>query len=225
MVKLNLGVAYGGLGRDDEAERHFQRALVVAPGMPDPPLYYARWLESKHRLEEAQAQAEAAVRANPRAFFARYLLLKIYSQQKNRQAFDNLMQDSLRLAYNDETARRYLEERANAEKRSEAGAPAPPPSATPPPGSPEALLNLSAKYCNDGDYEPASQWRKRRSSSGPTMRKPTTTWPPATVRWNGGMTPSQAASEAIRLKPDYPLARKNLDWAVTHKQQAQKGGR
>ena len=31
--------------------------------------------------------------------------------------------------------------------------------------------------------------------------------------------------ETIRLKPDYPLARKNLDWAVTHKQQAQKGGR
>jgi hypothetical protein len=35
----------------------------------------------------------------------------------------------------------------------------------------------------------------------------------------------KAASEAIRLKPDYPLARKNLDWAVSHKRQAQKGGR
>jgi hypothetical protein len=34
----------------------------------------------------------------------------------------------------------------------------------------------------------------------------------------------QAASEAFRLKPDYPLVHKNLDWAVTHKQ-AQKGGR
>src|SRR6185369_11730657 len=51
---------------------------------------------------EAQRHAETAIGLNPRAFFVRYLLLKIYSQQKNRPAFDNLMQDSLRLAYNDE---------------------------------------------------------------------------------------------------------------------------
>ena len=41
-------------------------------------------------------------------------------------------------------------------------------------------------------------------------------------RWDDAI---QTASEAIRLKPDYPIARKNLDWAVTHKQQARKGGR
>jgi Flp pilus assembly protein TadD len=225
VVQLNLGVSYDGLGRDGEAERHFRQALAVAPGMPDPPLYYARWLESKHRLEEAQAQAEAAVRANPRAFFARYLLLKIYSQQKNRQAFDNLMQDSLRLAYNDETARRYLEERANAEKRSEAAAPpAPPPSATPPPGSPESLLNLSAKYCNDGDYERCIAMAKKALDLRPGYAEAYNNMAAgysSLERWDDAI---QAASEAIRLKPDYPLARKNLDWAVTHKQ-AQKGGR
>jgi tetratricopeptide (TPR) repeat protein len=29
----------------------------------------------------------------------------------------------------------------------------------------------------------------------------------------------KAAREAIRLKPDYEMAKKNLDWAVAHKQQ------
>jgi lipoprotein NlpI len=38
-------VSYDGMGRDAEAERHFQQALSVAPGMPDPPLYYARLAE------------------------------------------------------------------------------------------------------------------------------------------------------------------------------------
>ncbi|HEV3118214.1 MAG TPA: tetratricopeptide repeat protein, partial [Gemmataceae bacterium] len=225
VVQLNLGVTYDGLRRDAEAERHFRQALSVAPGMPDPPLYYARWLESKHRLAEAQAQAEAAVQANPRAFFARYLLLKIYSQQKNRPAFDNLMQDSLRLAYNDETARRYLQERSNAEKRDAAGAPAPPPSATPPPGSPEALLNLSAKYCNDGDYEHCIATAKKALELRPHYAEAYNNMAAgysSLERWDDAI---QAASEAIRLKPDYPLARKNLDWAVTHKQQAPKGGR
>jgi Flp pilus assembly protein TadD len=220
VVQLNLGVSYDGLGRDGEAERHFRQALSVAPGMPDPPLYYARWLESKHRLEEAQAQAEAAVRANPRAFFARYLLLKIYSQQKNRQAFDNLMQDSLRLAYNDETARRYLEERANAEKRSEAAAPAPPQGPTP-----EALLNLSAKYCHDENYEGCIATAKKAIELRPGYAEAYNNMAAgysSLERWDEAI---KAASEAIRLKPDYPLARKNLDWAVSHKQQAQKGGR
>ena len=54
VVILNLGVAYGALGRGPEAERYFRQALAIAPGQPDPPLYYARWLESKHRLAEAQ---------------------------------------------------------------------------------------------------------------------------------------------------------------------------
>jgi Flp pilus assembly protein TadD len=224
VVQLNLGVSYGGLGRDEDAERHFRQALAVAPGMPDPPLYYARWLESKHRLADAQAQAEAAVQANPRAFFARYLLLKIYSQQRNRPAFDNLMQDSLRLAYNDETARRYLEERANAEKR-EAAAPAPPPNPAAPQGpTPEALLNISAKYCNEGDYQRCIAMAKKALELRPGYAEAYNNMAAgysSLEQWDEAI---KAASEAIRLKPDYPMARKNLDWAVSHKQ-AQKGGR
>jgi Flp pilus assembly protein TadD len=231
VVQLNLGVAYDGLGRDAEAERYFRQALSLAPGAGDPPLYYARWLESKHRLEEARAQAEEAVRANPRAFFARYLLLKIYSQQKNRQAFDNLMQDSLRLAYGNETARRYLEERAEAERREIQKPPAPPNSAqapppvsTPPEGSPEALLNLSARYCNDGNYEGCIAMAKKSLELRPNYAEAYNNMAAgysSLERWDDAI---QAATEALRLKPDYPLARKNLDWAVAHKQ-AQKGGR
>jgi Flp pilus assembly protein TadD len=224
VVQLNLGIAYGGLERDAEAERHFRQALSLAPGAPDPPLYYARWLESRHRLEEAQRMAEASVRANPQAFFARYLLLKIYSQQKNRQAFDNLMQESLRLAYNDETARRFLEERAEAAKHESEAPPAPPGSATPPEGSPEALLNLSAKYCNDGNYEGCIAMAKKALDLRPGYAEAYNNMAAgysSLERWDDAI---QAASEAIRLKPDYPVARKNLDWAVTHKQ-AQKGGK
>jgi len=213
VVQLNLAVAYGGQGRDADAEKHFRIALAMAPGAPDPPLYYARWLESKHRLEEAQPQAEAAVRANPQAFFARYLLLKIYSQQKNRQAFDNLMQDSLRLAYNDETARRYLEERAEAEKK-EAAKPA-----APKPLAPEALLNQSAKYCNDGNYQGCIDTAKQALALRPDYAEAYNNMAAgysSLERWDEAI---KAASEAIRLKPDYPLARKNLDWAVAHKRQ------
>jgi Flp pilus assembly protein TadD len=223
VVQLNLGIAYGGLGRDPEAERHFLQALSLAPGAPDPPLYYARWLDSKHRPGEALAHAQAALQANPRAFFARYLMLKIYSEQRNRPAFDSLMEESLRLAYNDETARHYLEERAAADKQAAAN-PAPPPSREPPPDSPEALLNLSAKDCNQGNYEGCIAKAKKALELRPGYAEAYNNMAAgysSLERWDEAI---QAASEAIRLKPDYPIARKNLDWAVTHKQ-AQKGGR
>jgi len=213
-VEVNLGVAYGGMGRDPEAEQHFRRALIIGSGQPDPPLYYARWLESKHRLVEAQEQAENAIQANPRAFFARYLLLKIYSAQRNRPAFDNLMQDSLRLAYNDETARRYLEERANAEKRE----PPPPAQATPQGPTPEALLNLSAKYCHDANYPACIEMAQKALALRPNYAEAYNNMAAgysSLEKWDEAI---KAAREAIRLKPDYELAKKNLDWAVAHKQ-------
>jgi len=214
VVELNLAVTYGGLNRDAEAEQHFRKALALAPGMPDPPLYYARWLESKHRLPEAQEQAEAAIQANPRAFFARYLLLKIYSAQRNRAAFDNLMQDSLRLAYNDDTARRYLEERATAEKK--AAAAAPPPTSN----SPEAMLNLSAKYCNDRNYQGCIDLAKKALELRPNYAEAYNNMAAgysSLEKWDDAI---KAAREAIRLKPDYELAKKNLEWAVAHKAQS-----
>ena len=225
VIQMNLGVTYSRLGRDAEAEQHFRLALAMAPGAPEPPLYYARWLESVHRLDEARAQAEAAVKANPRAFFARYLLLKIYSQQHDRHAFDSLMEDSLKLAYNDETARRYLEERAAAENRAaEKPPPAPAPAAAPPEGSPEAFLNLSAKQCNEGNYDGCIANAKKALELRPGYAEAYNNMAAGyseLERWDDAI---QAATEALRLKPDYPIARKVLDWAVSHKQQAQKGG-
>jgi tetratricopeptide (TPR) repeat protein len=94
----------------------------------------------------------------------------------------------------------------------------------PPEGSPEALLNLSAKYCNDGDYARCIATAKKVLELRPGYAEAYNNMAAgysSLEKWDEAI---QAASEAIRLKPDYPLARKNLDWAVTHKQ-AQKGGR
>ena len=220
VIQVNLGNTYDGLGNDIEAERHFRRALEVGPGQPDPPLYYARWLESRHRLDEARVMAQAAVALNPRAFFARYLLLKIYSQQKNRPAFDNLMQESLRLAYNDETARKYLEERAEAEKKAAAAPPPPPQKETA-----ESLLNLSAQKCHEHDYQGCVAMAKKALELRPDYPEAYNNMAAGyseLEQWDNAI---QAAEHALRLKPDFPLAKRVLDWAVSHKQETSKGGK
>ena len=46
-VEANLGAAYGALNRNEEAERHFRRAVELAPSLAEPRVFYARWLESR----------------------------------------------------------------------------------------------------------------------------------------------------------------------------------
>jgi tetratricopeptide (TPR) repeat protein len=65
LLEVNLGVVNGALGRDAQAERHFQRAISLGPQDANTHSFYARWLEQKGRRAEALERARAAVALNP----------------------------------------------------------------------------------------------------------------------------------------------------------------
>ena len=216
-IEINLGAAYGGTQNDPAAERNFRQAVAMAPGTAETHVYYGSWLKTKGRLEEAREQLEAAVALytsirqadnslRDQLFFPpRYLLMDVYAAEGNRQAFDRLARETLELAANDETARRYVEERVKAE----GGKPAA--------DSPEALLNVSAKYCNEGKYEECVAAARKALELRPGFAQAYNNMAAAynsTGRWDEAI---QAASEAVRLKPDYEMAKKNLQWALAHK--------
>ena len=122
-----------------EAEQHFQRALELAPNLAEPHIFYGRWLIEKDRLAESQAQLEAAVRTNRLSLPARELLGQVYTREGNRQAATQLLEDTVRVTFNEDVARRYMAELAERQKRARA--------ARYPDGlKPEELVNLSAKY-------------------------------------------------------------------------------
>ena len=79
VLEINLGVANGALRRDVDAERHFQRALALAPADAQPYFYYARWLDERGRTAEALIRARAAVALNPAQPGAQALLAKLQS--------------------------------------------------------------------------------------------------------------------------------------------------
>jgi Flp pilus assembly protein TadD len=76
-LDTNLGVAYGAIRQDAEAERHFQRSLSLAPNLADPRFFYARWLDQVGRTGEAVALLDEAVRLNPALANVRELLARI----------------------------------------------------------------------------------------------------------------------------------------------------
>jgi tetratricopeptide (TPR) repeat protein len=194
-AELNLGIAYGGLGRDEEAAKQFQRAVALAPQQAEPHFYYGRWLKSKGHLGDAQLELESAIRANPAYFAARSLLIEVYAQQRSFAARDRLIEDTLRLSHEDELARRFIQERS----------------------TPEGLLNLSAKYCNAGNYDECLAAAKRSIELRPAYAEAYNNVAAAYIamqKWDEGI---QAAREALRIKPDYEAARSNLEWALEHK--------
>jgi tetratricopeptide (TPR) repeat protein len=207
-LEINLGIANGGLRRDGEAERHFLRALSLAPDQGGPFYYYGRWLNSMGRLSEAVLQLETALRNNRMYFAARYLLLQIYSQRGDRAAVERIALETLQIAPKDETARQYLFGRPVS---------LPPLVAVPTGDSPERLLEFSLQFYRQGRFPECIETARKALQLRPDYAEAYNNIAAAynaMKRWDEGM---QAASEAVRLKPDFQLARNNLAWALQQK--------
>ena len=212
-VEANLGVALGGLDRNDEAEQHFKRALDLAPDLAEPHVFYGRWLMEKGRLPESQAQLEAAIRANRMSLPARELLGQVYTREGNRQAAAQLLEETITLTFNAETAHRYMAELAERARRARA--------ARYPDGlKPDQLVNLSARFCQNRNFEDCLGAAQKALDLRPGYAEAYNNMAAALLamgRWDEGIA---AARQAIQAKPNYTAAKSNLEWGLAEKAKA-----
>jgi tetratricopeptide (TPR) repeat protein len=73
-LHVNLGVLKGAQGKRDEAEHHFREAQKYDARNPVAYYYYARWLASVGRTEEATVLARTALELSPAHIEAKELL-------------------------------------------------------------------------------------------------------------------------------------------------------
>ncbi len=83
-LHVNLGVLKGTRGDATEAERHFRDAQRYDPGNPVSYYYYARWLDSVGRTDEAIALARRALDLSPGHVDAQQLLLSMTQRGRDR---------------------------------------------------------------------------------------------------------------------------------------------
>ena len=81
-LHVNLGVLKGAQGRPADAERHFLEAQQDDPGNPVSYRYYARWLDSVGRTDEAAVNARRAAELSPGDIEAQQLLAAIAASQR-----------------------------------------------------------------------------------------------------------------------------------------------
>lgn len=92
-LHVNLGVAYGATRRPHDAERAFQRARALAPNDWRSHIYYARWLRSQGRIDEARGEAMLAAALNPADEASRTLAAQLSASQPT--AADGFVAQSL----------------------------------------------------------------------------------------------------------------------------------
>ena len=77
-----MGVLKGAQGQAAEAERHFREAQQDDPGNPVSYRYYARWLNSVGRVEEAMVNARRAAELGPADLEAQQLMADVAASQR-----------------------------------------------------------------------------------------------------------------------------------------------
>jgi tetratricopeptide (TPR) repeat protein len=86
VLLINLAIAEDATKQSAAAEQHFKDALRLAPSSPDSYSYYARYLLSHSRGDEARAFLQSALELSPTDLTARDLLAQADNQASNRPA-------------------------------------------------------------------------------------------------------------------------------------------
>jgi tetratricopeptide (TPR) repeat protein len=219
-LEVNLGIASGGLNRDAEAETHFRRALSLAPGDAVMHYFYAHWLKSKNRTEEALEQATAAAALNPSYLNSAYLQMEIFSDRQDWGQVRAVAAETLRLAPGDAIALGYVQRAAAADRE----VPAAEELARTNP-TPEHYLDLSLQYHRVGRYRECIEAARQALQLKPDYAEAYNNIAAAyesMAKWDEAI---QAASEALRINPNYQLARNNLLWSTAQKKNAGQSSR
>lgn len=214
-LEVNLAIANGGLNREAEAEKHFVRALSLAPRDAEVHYFYARWLRSKGRSNEALAQAAAGAALNPSYLETSYLQMDILAERQDWAQVRAVAAQTIRLSPGDATAGVYLQRASAADRQlSDVEQLA----RTNP--TPENYLNLSLFYHRAGKYpqciDAARQALRLKPDYAEAYNNIAAAYE-AIGKWDEAI---QAAGEALRINPNYQLARNNLLWAATQKRNA-----
>jgi tetratricopeptide (TPR) repeat protein len=189
-LEINLGIAYGAVHRDADAERHFQRARALAPSDDQTYFYYGRWLDESGRIAEALQQLQEAVALNPSRLPARDLLASAYLAAGDPEDARATANATLALEPGDAAARAILEHPAAL--------------------TADEWINASLYQYRAGNYQACME----------SARQALKLKPDSEIAYNNigaayaGLRQWDLAIEyerkALGIKPDYALAKNNL---------------
>jgi tetratricopeptide (TPR) repeat protein len=114
----------------------------------------------------------------------------------------------LKLAYNDEVARRYQAERAKHRQEQ------------PQEGTPVSLVQQASQDCRAARYEACLAKTKQAIGQKPDFAEAYNVMAMALIATQRGDEGIEALRKAVQLKPDFEMAKRNLAWALEERRKA-----
>ena len=199
-LEINLGIVSDKLNDAATAERHFKRALQLRPHDADGHRFYARWLVEQGRAREAIPLLQRAVTLSPALPDPRALLMNLYAAQGADAALHQLVQETLAIAPTDATALTHLNNNA---------APSPADADTNRPYRQGVFFTRQERH-----LDAALMYRQARKLDPQSADVCNNLgWSLAKLGLHQEAVPQ--LEHALRLRPDYDLARNNLAWVKT----------
>jgi protein O-mannosyl-transferase len=215
-LEINLGVAYGALKKNEDAERHFLRAIRLAPTSADARMYYARWLNATGRSAEAIRNLRLALREQPDHMESRYLLMQIYANLGDRDELAAQAAQALAMFPSDTQACNWLKKAPTLPQRPPALAS----KASVEDVSAESCLNQSLALYTAGKYPESIAAAREALKLKPNYAE---AWNnimaayDAMSDWDDGIA---AGEKALSINPSFELAQNNLAWARAQKEKS-----
>lgn len=189
-LEINLGVVYGVMHQAANAEQHFQRALALSPSGDEAHYYYGRWLDQSGRIADALQQLQAAVALNPSRLPARDLLASAYLAAGDLNDARATASATLLLASGDTAAKAILEHPAEL--------------------SADEWINASLYQYQSGNYQACVDAARQALKSRPESEIAYNNIGAAYAGLRQWDLAIENEHKALRIKPDFALARNNL---------------
>jgi tetratricopeptide (TPR) repeat protein len=202
-LEINLGVVNGAMAdageraRAAEAERHFLRAISLAPSDDNAHAYYGGWLYRHGRSAEAIAQLKSAVVLNPQRLMQRDLLVQAESSAGDVGAALQYARDTLRQSPDDAIALDAVRSL--------------------PAHDAAKWIDLSLSQYRQGRYSQAIESAKKALAFEPDNADAYNNIGAAYAAMRQWDDAIRYDEKAVALRPDFQLARNNLAWARAQK--------
>ncbi len=197
-LRINMATVYMNLNQMEKADRYLQTAVAMNPGDDRGHVHYAAWLGQQGRYPEATEQLEIAYRQNPDNIGARADLLQMYMSVGDLDAAKKLAEETIRIFPGEEASTSFLAK---------------------PPVLDEAFWVKASTVRHHLHFElPALDAAQKALKLNPSSAEAYQCLGAAYAGMEMWDLAEPSEEKALQLKPEFELAKSDLNWIHTEMQ-------